>query len=100
MKKEVFDYYAKLVADKFSLKIGDLFAKTKKQEIVDARHTLFLLCKLRPMANHYIVKFMCDNGYITPHTTIISGIKKAEDLYQKSRDYADLVDDLKEEVNI
>ena len=44
MKQEIFDSYAQKIAEVFNLKVEDLFVKSKKRDIVDARQLLYDAC--------------------------------------------------------
>ena len=37
MKREIFDKYAIAIADRFHLTLDEMFTKTKKREVVEAR---------------------------------------------------------------
>ena len=45
MKEPIFKEYATKVADLYSVSEDELFSKSKKRAIVDARHLLYYLCK-------------------------------------------------------
>ena len=44
MKKEIFNTYANSIAKQFHLTLDEMFTKTKKRNIVDARQMLWWLC--------------------------------------------------------
>lgn len=95
MKREIFDRYATAIADRFHLTLDEMFSKTKKREIVDARQMLYFLSRERPIRISYIQKFMEDNGYIVTHSTIIHGYNKAKESVDKDQDYADVINQIK-----
>ena len=43
MKKDIFDAYAVAIAKRFHLTMDQMFDKTKKREIVDARQMLYYI---------------------------------------------------------
>ena len=45
MKREIFDNYATAVANKFHLSLDEMFTKTKKIEVVEARQMLYFLSR-------------------------------------------------------
>jgi len=95
MKKKIFDSYAEAVAKHFSLSLHELFRKTKKRDIVDARQMLYFLCLERPMRISSIVRFLNEYGYDVGYSTIYNGynraIKNLED-----EDYSSIVNQVKQ----
>ena len=78
MKSDVFNQYVDRISELFKIEKKDLFIKSKKQELVDARHLLYYLCSNRPMKLIYIEKYMEENGYNIKHNSIIHGINSIE----------------------
>lgn len=91
MKKDIFDAYATAIAKQFHLTLDQMFDKTKRREIVDARQMLYYLCMERPIRISYIQRFMEDQGHSVAHSTIIHGYKKAKELIDKDQDFQDVV---------
>ena len=91
MKKDIFDAYATAIAKQFHLTLDQMFNKTKRREIVDARQMLYYLCMERPIRISYIQRFMEDQGHSVAHSTIIHGYKKAKELIDKDQDFQDVV---------
>lgn len=91
MKKDIFDAYAVAIAKQFHLTLDQMFNKTKRREIVDARQMLYYLCMERPIRISYIQRFMEDQGHSVAHSTIIHGYKKAKELIDKDKDFQDVV---------
>lgn len=100
MKEEVFDRYVELVCKRFSITKEELFSKTNKREIVDARQLLFFLCYNRPMSMSYIQKFMLKGGLKIAHTSIIKGIRNIEDKLKYDDDYISVVTSMTKSVII
>ena len=71
MKKDIFDNYAIAIAKQFHLTLDQMFDKTKKIEMVDARQMLYYLCMERPIRISYIQRFMEEKGLPVSHSTII-----------------------------
>tara|TARA_Y100001978_G_C23416711_1_gene301805 strand:+ start:310 stop:609 length:300 start_codon:yes stop_codon:yes gene_type:complete len=86
-KEKIFNNYARDIAEIFSIDVEDLFVKNKTRDIVDARQLLYYVCKKRPMPVVYIQEFMKKNGYDTPHTSILYGIKMATKKSKSDQDY-------------
>jgi len=94
MKENIFNDYTNMVVNLFSITKGDLFSKTKRRDVVDARHLLFYLCERRPMQISYIQNFMKNNGYKVGHSTVIYGIKKVGERVKSDPDYQYLIENL------
>tara|TARA_R100000541_G_scaffold46905_1_gene53991 strand:+ start:63 stop:365 length:303 start_codon:yes stop_codon:yes gene_type:complete len=100
MKREIFDKYATAIADRFHVTLDEMFTKTKKREVVEARQMLYFLSRERPIRFSYIQKFMEDNGHPVTHSTIIYGYNKAKKFVDSDPDYKEVVDSiLKNSVN-
>jgi chromosomal replication initiation ATPase DnaA len=91
MKKDIFDGYAIAIAKQFHLTLDQMFDKTKRREIVDARQMLYYLCMERPIRISYIQRFMEEQGHVVAHSTIIHGYKKAKQLIESDKDFEDVV---------
>tara|TARA_R100001591_G_scaffold982_1_gene2445 strand:- start:1118 stop:1411 length:294 start_codon:yes stop_codon:yes gene_type:complete len=96
MKKHIFDAYATAIAKQFHLTLDQMFDKTKKREIVDARQMLYYMCMERPIRISYIQRFMEENGHSVCHSTIIHGYKKAKELIDQDKDFQDVVSRLQD----
>ena len=96
MKKDIFDGYAIAIAKQFHLTLDQMFDKTKKREIVDARQMLYYLCMERPIRISYIQRFMEEQGHSVAHSTIIHGYKKAKELIDSDQDFKDVVNKLQD----
>ncbi len=94
MKKEIFDAYAIAIAKQFHLTMDQMFDKTKKREIVDARQMLYYMCMERPIRISYIQRFMSEQGHSVSHSTIIHGYKKAKELIDNDKDFKQVVNDI------
>lgn len=95
MKEEIFDSYVDKVTDKFGVTKSEVFEKNKKQQIVDARHILYYLCKIRPMKLVHIEQHMKRNGYHVAASSISHGIDKVNRDMYLDPDYKFLIDQLK-----
>jgi chromosomal replication initiation ATPase DnaA len=100
MKQDVFNQYAERVSDLFRISKEELFSKSKKRELVDARYLLYYLCSKRPMRVNYIEKYMSDNGYHIKHSSIIHGISVTEKRLETDKDYVTIVKDVEKAVFI
>jgi chromosomal replication initiation ATPase DnaA len=100
MKSDVFNQYVERVTDLFNISKEDLFSKSKKRELVDARHLIYYLCSRRPMQIMYIQKYMNDNGYKIQHSSVIHGINSIQNRVVDDKDYLDVVKDIERAVFI
>jgi chromosomal replication initiation ATPase DnaA len=100
MKQDIFNEYVDKVVRNFRIKKEDLFAKSKIQEYVDARHLLYYLCFKRPMRVATIHNYMKDNGYDTNWSTIYRGINSFADKMRSDNDYKQLVKDIQNSITL
>jgi chromosomal replication initiation ATPase DnaA len=91
MKKTIFENYAYAIAEQFHLTLDEMFTKTKKRDVVDARQMLWWLCVERPIRISYVRTFMKERGYEVSHSTIIHGYKQAKKLIDTDPDYENLI---------
>lgn len=75
MHYSIFKSYVSQVCELYDINQSELFTKSKRRDIVDARHMLYYLCSERPMRVRYIKQYMQESGYSVGHSTIIHGIK-------------------------
>jgi chromosomal replication initiation ATPase DnaA len=87
MKKGVFKEYLERVLNTFNITQEDIFTKSKRRDLVDARHLLYYLCYHRPMQIRYIQEYMEDYGYKVGHSSIIHGIEQVSDKVSEDMDY-------------
>ena len=74
MKKQVFNHYVDVISKEFGVSRKLIFTKTKRRDIVDARHMLYYACKRNDFEISYIVSYMVQGGYDITHSTIIHGM--------------------------
>ena len=92
MKKKIFDDYVMAVAKKFSLTIEEMFAPSRRQDLVDARQMLYYLCMERPIRISYDFK--------VTHSTIIHGYNKAKESMKIDADVNDSINDILKTTNV
>jgi chromosomal replication initiation ATPase DnaA len=98
MKAEIFNQYASEIAHIFDINEEDLFIKSKKRDIVDARFLLYYICHKRPMRLVNIQRYMKGRGYDIFHNNILYGIKTAKKRARRDKDYAKIIKALQNEV--
>ena len=91
MKKDIFDAYADAIANKFHLTLGEMYTKTRKREVVEARQMLYFLAKERPIRLSYIKRFMEENGHAVTHSNILYSYKKAKELIDGDADFQNFI---------
>jgi len=87
VKNNAFNQYVEQVTELFNIDKDTLFTKSKRRDIVDARHMLYYLCAIRPMRVVYIQEYMADNGYHINHSSIIHGISQVRGKITTDKDY-------------
>jgi len=100
MKSDVFNQYVERVIDLFGITKEELFSKSKKREMVDARHLIYYLCSKRPIQITYIQRYMNQNGYKIQHSSIIHGIASVEQKIKDDKDYVTIVKEVERAVFI
>jgi chromosomal replication initiation ATPase DnaA len=100
MKHDVFNQYVERVSELFGISKEEIFSKSKKRELVDARHLVYYLCSKRPMQITYIQKYMNEAGYDIKHSSIIHGIASVEQKIADDKDYVSVVKDVEKAVFI
>ena len=83
MYKEIFDNNLDIVCEMYAVKKKDIFTKTKKRPVSEARYALYYLCDKAGMRKVYIQSFMQANKYIIGHSNIIQGIEAVKDRIKK-----------------
>lgn len=100
MKHEIFNSYANIIAKRFDIAKDDLFKRTKRRDLVDARHLLFYLCAKRPMRVKSIQDYMEQNGYKINHSSVIYGIDAVAEKVKSDKDYVSIVRSIENSVNL
>ena len=97
MKTKIFNLYVDRVCFLFGIDKETLFTKTKRRDVVDARHLLYYLCHQRPMRLVYIQEYMAENGYIN-HSSIHHGIAQVKNKVENDVDYVTAINEVVDEV--
>jgi len=91
MHYPIFKQYRSQVSELFDINEEEIFTKSKRRDIVDARQLLYFLCSERPMRVRYIKQYMDDNGYSVGHSTIIHGIKLVKERLSYDEDLGAII---------
>jgi len=97
MKAKIFKKYAEQISNHFELGEGEIFQKSKRRDIVDARQLLYYMCSNRPMRLRYIQEYMKQNGYDIAHSSILHGIDVVKKRLVQDEDYEWLISKVKDE---
>jgi chromosomal replication initiator protein len=100
MKQNVFNQYVERIAKLFNISKEDMFTKSKKSELVDARHLLYYMCYNRQIKITSIEDYMALSGYTIKHSSIIHGIKAVEDKIRDDKDYVVAIKELDKSTSI
>lgn len=100
MKQNVFNQYVERIAKLFNISKEDIFTKSKKSELVDARHLLYYMCYNRQIKITSIEDYMALGGYTIKHSSIIHGIKAVEDKIKEDKDYVVAIKELDKSTSI
>ena len=98
MKEDIFNQYVHKITKLFGVTKEELFSKTRKRNIVDARQLLYYLCFNRQMQIVIIKDFMLHNGYKIDYPSVVNGIHKVDQKIKEDRDYKTVVRDIDESV--
>jgi chromosomal replication initiation ATPase DnaA len=94
MKHILFYKFVSCITDVLKISEDSLFSKSKRRDIVDARHLLYYLCSRRMIRVVYIQKYMKENGYSVPHSSVIHGIKVVSDKIKSDPDYKEIINQI------
>jgi chromosomal replication initiation ATPase DnaA len=100
MKEEVFNQYVQKITKLFGVTKDELFLKSRKRNIVDARQLLYYLCFNRQMQIVIIKDFMRKNGYNIDYPSVVNGIHKVDQKIKEDRDYQSIVKNIDQSVFI
>jgi chromosomal replication initiation ATPase DnaA len=95
MKQTIFNKYATKVSEAYEISTEQLFTKSKRRDIVDARQLLYFVCADRPMRVRYIQQYMENKGYDVGHSSIIHGIGQVKERLEQDVDYQNFVDSIR-----
>ena len=99
MKKILFNQFVERIAKTFSMMDPEaMFIRTKRQDLVDARHLIFYLCSERNMSVADIKRLMADRGLSLQYPSIVGGIAKVKSKVNSDPDYQFLVNKIQKSV--
>tara|TARA_R110002051_G_scaffold261646_1_gene321562 strand:- start:441 stop:749 length:309 start_codon:yes stop_codon:yes gene_type:complete len=98
MKKDIFIRTLNKVCQLYGVNKKDIFTKTKKQLIADARHLLYYIClQEKNFKISYIQQYMKEHGYAADHAEIIYGKNKISEMLSKDSDTQDKIAEIQSE---
>jgi chromosomal replication initiation ATPase DnaA len=92
MKRDIFNNYTKNVCNLFGITEQEIFLKSKKRNLANARHFLYYICHNRPMEVHEILKYMSDKGYDTCNRSVTYGVTQVSNKIKRDDDYQYIID--------
>jgi hypothetical protein len=99
MKKILFNQFVDRVITTLSLKDPTiLFHRSKRQDLVDARHLIFYLCSERNMSVADIKRLMGERGLPLQYPALVGGIAKIKIKIKSDTDYQFLVNKIQKSV--
>ena len=87
MKKNIFDQYVNEVCKTYGLTSEELFAKTKQNDITEARQMLYYLCHNRRIKNVEIARYVNEYGLDVSAPNVRYSINKMLDVVREDEDY-------------
>lgn len=98
MKQDIFNKYVERICNRYDITPEQLFTKTKKAHIVDARHLLYYVCINRPMRLINIQEFMGKNGYNINNSSLLYGINTIKDKMSNDKDYTKVIKEIEQSI--
>ena len=100
MKHDIFNQYVAKIAKLYRVEESEMFVRSRKQEMVDARHMLFYLCASRPIPAYSIKAYMAERGLSIQQSAINNGVRKIEKNISEDADYAQIISDIERSVKL
>ena len=91
MKKNIFDQYVSEVCKTYDIDIKELFAKTKQNDITEARQMLYYLCHNRRIKNVEIARYVNEYGLSVSAPNVSYSINKMLDIVRGDEDYGHVI---------
>lgn len=100
MKEKIFTEYERQVAEIFRLTTEEMWEKSKRSEVVDARYLLYYLAHLRKISHKNIILYCAERGYKLDRNTLIYAIKVTQDKASSDQDYKDVINRIEQSTTI
>ena len=98
MKQDIFDKYVERICKRYNITPEQLFTKTKKANIVDARHLLYYVCYNRPMRLINLQEYMGNNGYEIKNSSLLYGISTIKEKMSTDKDYSKVIKEIEQSI--
>ena len=95
LKTEIFDQYADKVCRKYKIDKKDLFIRSHRARLVNARQILYYLCYTYPMKIVHIERLMEKNGYERAQRSVINGVQQMKIRVAEDEDYVKIIENIK-----
>lgn len=96
MRRDLFNKFVDGVVRVLGVDRQEMFSKSKRRDLVDARHLLYYLCFRRMIRVVYIQKYMSENGYDISHSSVIHGIQVASERVRTDDNYKELLNQIEQ----
>lgn len=96
MRRDLFNKFVDGVVRVLGVDRQEMFSKSKRRDLVDARHLLYYLCFRRMIRVVYIQKYMSENGYDISHSSVIHGIQVASERVKTDDNYKELLNQIEQ----
>ncbi|UOF82492.1 dnaA [Caudoviricetes sp.] len=100
MKKTLFTQYISHICRLYQIKEQELFSRSKKHALSEARHLLYYLCYERKIRIIDIQTYMEESGYKVQHSSVIHGIRGIKKRVANDMDYANVTEKIQDSVTI
>jgi len=95
MKKTIFNQYVKEVCRLFDIEPSQLFTRTRKRKIVEARQLVHYLCYNRSMGLTEISEYMEQSGLSLTPANISNGVNRVREKIRYDDDYEYVINKIK-----
>ena len=97
MKYKLFKKFIERILEHMEISHADLFEKSRKKSVVEARQLLYYLCFKRGMRPTEIKDYMTREGHSIEHTTILYGIREITNTIDYDKDFKVIADSIMQE---
>ena len=97
MKNYIFKQYANNICEHLDIENGELFARTKKPQVVEGRQLLYFLCYMnRKMGLTEISSYVEKSGLIEDASNVRRAIDKVKEKLSEDPDYLYIIKKLED----
>ena len=97
MKYKLFKKFIERILEHMEISHADLFEKSRKKSVVEARQLLYYVCFKRGMRPTEIKDYMTREGHSIEHTTILYVIREITNTIDYDKDFKVIADSIMQE---